>query len=138
MAAAGYSGSPLSKKLGIKKGFNIFLINAPDNYAELLSDMESEVRFVLSPQKPCDMIHYFEKSLSGLKKTLPELKNKITASGCVWVSWPKKASKVQTDVSENLIREIGLSVGLVDIKVCSVDEVWSGLKFVIPVKDRNS
>jgi trehalose-6-phosphate synthase len=96
------------------------------------------VEFSEKPKKPSDMIHYFETNLTALKSVLPALKNQITRSGSIWVSWPKKSSKIETDVSENLIREIGLACGLVDIKVCAVDEVWSGLKFVIPVKDRYS
>src|SRR5258708_893114 len=85
-----------------------------------------------------NFIHFFTKKLSEVSKTLPKLKNEIEQDGMIWVSWPKKSAKIDTDVTENLIRDIGLTCGLVDIKVCAVDDTWSGLKFVIPVKDRTA
>ena len=132
----GYSGTPLAKKLGIKPGFSIKLINTPGHYMELFTDLPSELYFdnTSAPQK--DFIHFFTLNKDELLIRLPLLKGQIKPDGIIWVSWPKKASKVITDVTENLVRDTALKSGLVDIKICAVDETWSGLKLVIPVKDR--
>ncbi|MCW3089586.1 MAG: hypothetical protein JWP81_655 [Ferruginibacter sp.] len=136
MDTAGYSGTPPVKKLGIKSGFKIRLINAPANYFSLLGDMPPDVK-VSSEKKPAkDMIHYFTVKTKDLQCDLLSLKNEIVPNGIIWISWPKKASGVLTDVTEDIIRELALANGLVDIKVCAVDNTWSGLKLVIPVKDR--
>ncbi len=132
--AAGYSQTPLAKKLGIKEGFTIKLVNEPDYYLKLFTDMPETTSATAKQKK--NFIHFFSTKMSEVSKVLPKLKNEIVPNGIIWVSWPKKAAKMETDVSENLIRDIGLASGLVDIKVCAVDETWSGLKFVIPVKDR--
>jgi hypothetical protein len=134
--SAGYSGTPLAKKLGIKPGFNIKLVNAPDYYLELFTDLPGDLNFEEDSNAKKDLIHFFTKQADEYIKTLPLLKNEIKPNGIIWVSWPKKASKIITDITEDIIRNYAIKIGLVDIKVCSVDEIWSGLKLVIPVKDR--
>ena len=136
MPTAGYSQTPLAKKLGIKQGYRIKLVNAPAYYSELFTDMPDQVIIDNDGKQKKNFIHFFTKGLDELANSLPQLKKEIVPDGIIWVSWPKKSSAVQTDVSENIIRDIGLKNGLVDIKVCAVDETWSALKFVIPVKDR--
>jgi hypothetical protein len=134
--SAGYSGTPLAKKLGIKPGFNLKLVNAPYYYFELFTDLPDNLNFEDAPAAKKDLIHFFTKQAEEYIKTLPLLKNGIKPNGIIWVSWPKKASKIITDVTEDIIRNYAIKIGLVDIKVCAVDEIWSGLKLVIPVKDR--
>ena len=135
---AGYSKTPLAKKLGIKPGFSIKLVNGPEYYFELFTDMPEDILVNNNAKGSYDLVHFFTKSTKELNKILPGLKNEIIQNGMIWVSWPKKSAKIVTDINENLIRDLGLSCGLVDIKVCALDEVWSGLKFVIPVKSRKS
>lgn len=132
----GYSGTPLAKKLGIKPGFRIKLINAPHHYMELFTDLPPNLYFDDTPVSQKDFIHFFTLNKDELLIRLPLLKGQIKSEGMIWISWPKKASKVITDVTEDLVRDTALKSGLVDIKVCAVDETWSGLKLVIPVKDR--
>lgn len=132
---AGYSGTPLAKKLGIKAGFKLRLINAPEYYMDLFhDDIPHDLYFDGSSAH--DMVHFFTKDKRELDSLLPLLKNDIHQNGAIWVSWPKKSSKVVTDVTEDTIRNLALQSGLVDVKVCAIDDVWSGLKLVIPVKDR--
>lgn len=133
---AGYSGTPLAKKLGIKGDFHIDLINAPEYYLCLFTDLPANLYFENNKNAKLDMIHFFTKSQEEYKSLLPELKARIKSNGSIWISWPKKSSKVSTDITEDIIRNFALQIGLVDIKVCAVDEIWSGLKLVIPVKDR--
>jgi hypothetical protein len=133
---AGYSGTPLAKKLGIKAGFAVKLINAPDYYFDLFTDLPINVTVMTDEAQQKDFIHFFTKDVSEYMQTLPRLKNEIKRDGMIWVSWPKKSSRVVTDITEDKIRNYALQTGLVDIKVCAVDEIWSGLKFVIPVNDR--
>ena len=135
MPTAGYSGTPLSKKLGIKEGFKISLFNQPEYYFKLFTDFPTDVTIINNSSK-VDLIHYFVKEGKQLQKDINKLKNAIKQNGMIWISWPKKSSKVETDVTEDVVRIIALQNGLVDIKVCAVDETWSGLKLVIPVKDR--
>lgn len=135
--AAGYSQTPLAKKLGIKPGFTIRLINAPEHYFSLFTDLTANIKQADTKAGKKNFIHFFSKDAAELLKVLPALKKELVPDGMIWVSWPKKASKVTTDVTEELIRNTALSNGLVDIKVCAVDETWSGLKLVIPVKDRD-
>jgi hypothetical protein len=132
---AGYSGTPLVKKLGIKPGFNIALTGAPTGYANEL-DLPSHVSINSRSAKPLDFAQLFVKSEKELKTKFSAYTNRLKASGMLWVSWPKKSSGVSTDLSENLVRDIGLAAGLVDVKICAVDEVWSGLKFVFRLEDR--
>lgn len=132
---AGYSGTPLVKKLGIKPGFNIAFISAPSGYANEL-DLPPDVTINSRAGKPLDFAQLFVKSEKELKEKFSEYTKRLHAAGMLWVSWPKKSSGVTTDLSENIVRDIGLAAGLVDIKICAVDEVWSGLKFVFRLQDR--
>ncbi len=136
MNTSGYSRTPLTKKLSIKEGFTLQIINEPEGYYALFKDLPVDLSFTKDSKLKKDFIHYFTKGANELKKDFPQLKQGLVQNGMLWVSWPKKASQVVTDVDENIIREIGLKNGLVDIKVCAVNDIWSGLKFVIPVKDR--
>lgn len=133
---AGYSNTTLSKKLGIKPGFKIRLINPPEHYFDLLEPLPADTEFFEESVQGADLIHFFTRQASQLATQLPALKAEIVSNGMIWVSWPKKASKVPTDVTEDVIRDHALAIGLVDVKVCAVDAVWSGLKLVIRVKDR--
>jgi len=133
---AGYSGTPLAKKLGIKQGFVIRLINAPAHYFDLFIDFPQQITINTDDNAGKDFVHFFTKNEEEYAQLLPILKNEIKSNGMIWVSWPKKASKVVTNMTEDLVRNYALKIGLVDIKVCAVDETWSGLKLVIPVKDR--
>lgn len=133
---AGYSKTPLSKKLGIKPDFLIHLINEPDNYYELVSPLPEKVTVVKGLSSELDMIHLFTKERDELETQIPILMQKIKQAGMIWVSWPKKSSKVPTDVTEDVIREVILPLGLVDVKVCAIDATWSGLKVVIRKENR--
>jgi hypothetical protein len=133
--SSGYSGTPLEKKLGIKEGFKISLYNQPEYYFKLFTVLPAIK--LISGKSNVDFIHYFVKEEKKLLKDINKLKNQIEQNGVIWISWPKKSSKVETDITEDVIRNIALKNGLIDIKVCAVDETWSGLKLVIPVKDRN-
>jgi hypothetical protein len=135
---AGYSSTPLAKKLGIKEGFRITLINQPGYYFELFTDLPKNLIVATDKKTKKNLIHFFAKKLSDIQKEIASLKNEIEQDGIIWISWYKKASKIPTDVTEDLIREIALANGLVDIKVCAIDEIWSALKLVIPVKSRRS
>ena len=128
---AGYSGTPLAKKLGIKSDFHIDLINAPEYYLCLFTDLPANLYFENDKDAKLDLIHFFTKSQEEYKSLLTQLKARIKSNGSIWVSWPKKASKMPTDIDENVIRDICLPMGLVDVKVCAVDETWSGLKLMI-------
>lgn len=133
---AGYSKRSLVDKLGIKPGNRVYLGNAPDHYMSLLGPLPAEARVLKSLSPPCDFIQFFVKEKDKLESSFPKLKNALASNGTLWISWPKGASKVQTDMNENIARDIGLRNGLVDVKVCAVDDVWSGLKFVYRLKDR--
>jgi hypothetical protein len=136
MAAAGYSGTPLAKKLGIKPGFVIGLENAPANYLQFFTDFPADVVITEKKSELKDLIHCFYVLSSDLKADLPEIKKQIKVNGSIWVSWHKKSSGIPTDITEDVIRDYALKIGLVDVKVCAVTDLWSGLKLVIPVKDR--
>lgn len=133
---AGYSATPLAKKLGIKAGFKIRLINAPDHYFNLFADMPADVEFLNDAELKKNLIHFFVTNIDELESNIKAIKNEIEQDGMIWISWYKKSAKTSTDVTEDKLRSIALANGLVDIKVCAVDEVWSGLKLVIPVKSR--
>ncbi|HTK18969.1 MAG TPA: hypothetical protein VL442_05640 [Mucilaginibacter sp.] len=133
---AGYSGTPLAKKLGIKGNFHVDLINAPEYYLCLFTNLPANLYFENDKDSKVDLIHFFTKSQEEYKSILPQLKTHIKSNGSIWISWPKKTSKVPTDITEDIIRNFALQIGLVDVKVCAVDEIWSGLKLVIPAKDR--
>ena len=140
---AGYSGTPLLKKLGVKEGMSGLLVAVPDNIDELTGFSQWR-RLKLAKTRrgvsggPYDYIHYFTDSAAKLVTALPQLKNSLEQTGMIWISWPKKSSGVASTVTEDTIRNLALTIGLVDIKVCAVDEIWSGLKLVIPVKDRKT
>jgi hypothetical protein len=138
MKTAGYSGTPLARKLGIKVGFSIKLVNEPDHYFTLFSDFPDPVHLVDDNKSKKDLIHYFSINASRLDSDIEQLKNEIKQNGMIWISWPKKSSGVDTDLNGNTVRETGLRHGLVDVKVCAVDDTWSALKFVIPIKNRTN
>ena len=130
---AGYSGTPLWKKLGIRAGGTVLTVNAPANYRKLLPGLPNGVAFVTEADPPLAFIHLFVESVADLAARLPELKADLAPDGVIWVSLPKKASGVKTDMTEDAIRAVALPIGLVDVKVCAVDATWSGLKLVIRV-----
>lgn len=134
---AGYSGTPLAKKLGIKEGFRVGFVNSPRGFQKELEDLPPGVKISsgLLP-KPLDLIILFADSQRTLKIEFPRLTKKLTRNGMLWIAWPKKASRVATDLSDTSVRQIGLEAGLVDVKVCAVNDIWSGLKFVYRLKDR--
>jgi len=136
MTTSGYSRTPLAKKLGIKNNFKLKLVHQPDYYFKLFTDLPPDIKLVKDNKSKKDFIHYFTKSAAQLQKDIKTLRQEIEENGIIWISWPKKASKVETDVTENIVRDLALKNGLVDVKVCAVDEIWSGLKLVIRVKDR--
>lgn len=125
-ARAGYSGTPLAKKLGIATGDEVFLVGAPANYRELVAPLPDGVRFVARMGKETDVVHLFATQRATLEKAIAATRAKLKPDVVIWASWPKKSSKVATDTTEDTIREIALPMGLVDVKVCAVDEVWSG------------
>jgi hypothetical protein len=136
MKPSGYSGTPLAKKLGIKAGFKARLINQPEYYFDLFTDIPDDVSFLSDKKTKKNFIHFFTKSAKELEKNISSLRSEIEPDGMIWVSWPKKAAKIETDITENEVRNLALANRLVDVKVCAVDEVWSGLKLVIRLKER--
>jgi hypothetical protein len=132
----GYSGTPLPKKLGIKDGFRVLLVDAPQEVMTELKTSLDKCEIARDGKVPLDFAIVFTKSQSVLSKEFRRITKSLAPAGMLWVSWPKKSSEVATDLSENLIRDIGLAAGLVDVKVCAVTEIWSGLKFVRRLKDR--
>src|SRR6266403_1891044 len=133
---AGYSGTPLPQKLGIKPGLMVVTINAPANYRRLLGQIPDSVTFSERLKSGSSFVHLFTRRRSEMQKKMSILRNKLSDNGAVWVSWPKKSSGISTDVTEDVIREIALPLGFVDIKVCAVDEIWSGLKLMIRRENR--
>ena len=133
---AGYSGTPLVRKLGIKEGFRVALVGCPDGFRDELEGLPDGVSFVTSVQAQLDLVLFFAKTQSELTRNFSRLAAKLAPTGMLWIAWPKKASRVATDLADYHVRQIGLDAGLVDVKVCAVNEIWSGLKFVIRVKDR--
>lgn len=132
----GYSGTPLPKKLGIKDGFRVALVDAPAEVRTELRESLAGCEITKEMRGPLDFVFFFTKSRADLESKLSRAAKALAPAGMLWVSWPKKTSGVTTDLAENIIREAGLRAGLVDVKVCAVTDVWSGLKFVIPVKNR--
>lgn len=135
---AGYSGTPLAKKLGIKDGYSVLVVNAPDNYRELLEPLPDGTVILRTPETNLDFIHFFTNSRDELFRGLAEYMRLIKPDGTIWVSWYKKAAKLPTEITEDTVREAALPIGLVDVKVCAVDEKWSGLKLVIRKENRTS
>jgi hypothetical protein len=133
---AGYSGTPLPQKLGIKPGLMVVTINAPTNYRRLLGPVAEGVTFSDRLKPDTSFVHVFIKKRSELAKKLPGLREKIADTGTVWVSWPKKSAGLPTDVTEDVVRVVALPLGFVDVKVCAIDETWSGLKLMVRRENR--
>jgi hypothetical protein len=132
----GYSGTPLIRKLGLKPPLTMAVIEAPREYREWLGELPHGIHLVSRTKEPLQAVHLFATKRTVLERHLPEFRKNLIPTGFAWVSWPKKASKVETDVTEDVIRDIALPIGLVDIKVCAVSDVWSGLKLVIRKSER--
>jgi hypothetical protein len=132
----GYSGTPLAKKLGIKPDCRIFVENAPDDYSVLLAPLPQGVDFAKKLTAQVDLVLLFTKDATELTAKLKKYRATIKDNAVIWISWPKKAAKVATDITEDVIRSIALPLGLVDTKVCAVDAVWSGLKLVVRLENR--
>ncbi|MEM8933253.1 MAG: DUF3052 domain-containing protein [Acidobacteriota bacterium] len=128
---AGYSSTPLAKKIGYKEGFEAFVVGAPEGYRQALDPLPPAVRFNTSFDQSTDLVHHFTKDRAELEAALRTYRRRLDPQSMIWISWPKKASKVPTDVTEDVIRAVALPLGFVDIKVCAVDAVWSGLKLVV-------
>jgi hypothetical protein len=129
--ASGYSGTPLAKKLSLRDGMRVWFDAMPESVADEIDEYALELTFVGDPAEGIDAAHVFVTEREALASHLAKLRQQIAPDGQIWVSWPKKASKVPTDITEDTIREICLPIGLVDTKVCAIDETWSGLKLVI-------
>lgn len=134
---AGYSGTPLPKKLGIKENFRIALINAPRSFRPELGVLPRNTQIVRDLTDPLDLVVLFVDRETNLARQFPAVAESLSAAGMIWVAWPKKSSGVKTDLAFENVQKIGLDCGLVDVKICAIDDVWSGLKFVYRVKDRN-
>ena len=132
----GYSGTPLSKKLGLKDGFRVCFVTAPSEVLSQLKDAVARCEAAANGKTSLDFAMVFTKSKTDLAKEFRRISKLLAPAGMLWVSWPKKSSGVATDLDENMVRDIGLAAGLVDVKVCAVTDVWSGLKFVRRLKDR--
>ena len=133
---AGYSGTPLPQKLGIKPGARIALLNAPPDFDGTLGELPEGVAVRSRARGPLDVIVHFTTSERDLRKRFERLASALEPAGGLWIAWPKRASGVPTDLTDNVVREVGVAAGLVDNKVCAIDETWSGLRFVIRLKDR--
>jgi hypothetical protein len=128
---AGYSGTPLARKLGFKPGLRVATVGAPANYAKLVAPLPEDVELGARVGKDTDIVHLFTRSKAELTKKLESWLKQLGPDAAIWVSWPKKTAKVPTDITEDTIRAVALPMGLVDIKVCAVDDTWSGLKLVL-------
>jgi hypothetical protein len=133
---AGYSGTPLPAKLGIKPGARVAFPGAPDGFAALLGELPEAVAVRRQVRGPLEVIVFFARSQAELSRRLPRLRAALDPAGGLWIAWPKRASGVATDVTEDVVRELGLAARLVDNKVCAIDETWSGLRLVIRRADR--
>lgn len=133
---AGYSKRSLVDKLGVKPGASVLIVGAPTGYAKALGPLPGGVSVAKSPRAGLDFIHLFTTSRADLERRFGALQRALASAGMLWVSWPKRASGVPTDMTEDVVREVALARGLVDVKVCAVDNTWSGLKLVRRVKDR--
>ena len=136
---AGYSETPLAKKLGIKEGFRVGIVNSPKGFKKELGSLPEKVKISVGDLlKPLDLIIFFTDSQRTLKIEFPTLAEKLSVNGMLWIAWPKKSSGVSTDLSFDTVQQSGLKIGLVDVKICAVNDIWSGLKFVYRLKDRSS
>jgi hypothetical protein len=133
---AGYSGTPLVTKLGIKEGYRVAFPSAPDGFSELLGELPKRVSVKSRVSGPLDVIVFFTKRRAELERRLPALQRALDPAGGLWIAWPKGSSGVETDMTEDVARELGLANRLVDNKVCAIDETWSGLRLVIRLADR--
>ena len=131
MSAAGYSGTPLPRKLGLAPGMRVAWLRAPAHFAELLGPLPDGTRVTSRAAAPLDLVVLFVTRRAELARRLPALRRAVAPAGAVWAAWPKRASGVATDVTEDVVRDVALPLGLVDVKVCAIDETWSGLKLVI-------
>jgi hypothetical protein len=131
---AGYSGTPLVQKLGIKPGARLQLVSEPAGFRSVLGPLPQGIK--TTTRGELDLAMMFTKTIAGLEKHFGSLRDRLAPNGTLWVSWPKKSSGVATELTENVVRDFGLANGLVDVKVCAVDDTWSGLKFVRRLKDR--
>jgi hypothetical protein len=134
--AAGYSGTPTTRKLGIKPGCRVIVLNSPGDYANLLGGVPDGVDLRSSLRGKADVVHLFVTREADLTKRIDAMRKAIEPNGAIWVSWPKRSSKVPTDLTEDIIRRVALANRLVDVKVCAIDAIWSGLKLVIPLAHR--
>lgn len=132
----GYSKTPLHKKLNIKEGFKCLFIDPPENFMKLLGNVPDIEQVEHDIEVKIDYVHFFVNTILDLEANFPLLKTKIKKNGLIWISWHKKSSKKPSELNEDIIRDAGLNIGLVDVKVCAIDDDWSALKFVIPLKDR--
>ena len=133
---AGYSGTPLTKKLGIKEGSRIAFVDAPEDFRDYLGPLPPGTKILGRTGKQLDLVLLFVTSTRALAKNFEKLFANLVSNGAVWVAWPKRSSGVATDLSFECVQRIGLNAGLVDVKICAIDETWSGLKFVFRLKDR--
>jgi len=133
---AGYSGTPLLQKIGIKPGNRLILHNQPATFVKDLGDLPEGVERADKPVGKANVIVCFTDRRADLERRFPIFSGKLVPDGMLWISWPKKSSGLATDLTENVVREVGLNCGLVDVKVCAIDDTWSGLKFVYRTKDR--
>ena len=133
---AGYSGTPLTKKLGIKEEFRIALVGAPKGFLKELGTLPGNVKVTTTATRPLDLILLFVHAKSDLEKRFSLLAANLSEKGMFWVAWPKKSSGVVTDLSFDVVQHVGLEAGLVDVKICAINDIWSGLKFVYRLKDR--
>ncbi|TGL86505.1 DUF3052 family protein [Leptospira congkakensis] len=134
---AGYSGKPLVEKLGIKENMTLHFINLPSkNFTDSWGTFPKPIYILEKPKVGMDLIHFFSTTSKEYNSKLPKLLKYLKPTGMIWISWPKKASKIPSDMNEDLIRNFALELGLVDVKVCAVDEIWSGLKLVIRKENR--
>lgn len=129
MADAGYSGTPLVKKLGIKPGTRLVLVGAPDDFEKLLKGLPKDVKPMRGGSAAAGLVIWWPASLRDMESRIRAVDKRIAEGGSIWIAWAKKASGVKTDLSDNNVRETGLANGLVDYKVCAISEIWSGLKF---------
>jgi hypothetical protein len=136
LTMAGYSATPLPKKLGIKENFRIAFLNAPESFPSALGELPPTAKILSNLAAPLDLVVLFVERESILARRFPALAKKLSAAGMIWVAWPKKSSGVKTDLAFENVQRIGLDCGLVDVKICAIDEIWSGLKFVYRIKDR--
>ncbi|HKV34208.1 MAG TPA: hypothetical protein VJP89_07805 [Pyrinomonadaceae bacterium] len=135
---AGYSGTPLPKKLGIKEQSRIAFINAPKDFQSYLGPLPPSAEVVKRLTRPLDLVLLFVTSERALTRDFAKLADKLATKGMIWIAWRKKSSGVATDLSFDRVQRIGLNAGLVDVKICAIDETWSGLKFVFRLKDRKT